>query len=306
MTDPAFWTPAAARPQLWRTALGIFLVALIWIGTAYGLILLAARVSGLSPQMVMDTTRWAGTALFFLTFIGLHLGLAIVLPLLHRRGYTSLFGPRGRLNHRHLRNGAAVMLAVAGGLYALMAVEHLVLPEGVSPAVTRLRPAGSWLISLAPALALIFIQVAAEEVLFRGYLLQQLRARAASPLVWALAPALVFGVLHFNPATYGYVNASAYVFNAATVGTLTAFVTLRTGNLGATIGLHFGNNASIALFGIEGELSGFALYGIAMDPASGYATYSILTQTFAVVAVFALWWRWMARHRPIANPPHAA
>ncbi len=307
MTDPAFWTPAVARPQLWRTALGILVIVLIWIGSAFGLILLGARMSGLPPELAMDTSRPAGTALFLLTFIGPHLGLAIALPLLHKRRYSSLFGPRARLNRRHLRNGTVVMLALAGGLYALMPLEQMVLPEGVSPGLKRLQPVSTWLIGLVPALALVFVQITAEETLFRGYLLQQLRARTASPIVWAVAPALVFGLLHFDPATFGLVNASAYVLNAATLGALAAFVTLRTGNLGAAIGLHFGNNTlAMLLFGLDGQLSGFALYGIAMDPASGYATYSILTQTFAAVAAFALWWRWMARHRPIANPPHAA
>ena len=170
----------------------------------------------------------------------------------------------------------------------------------------RLRPTGEWLIGLLPALALILMQVAAEEVAFRGYLLQQLRARFRSPLVWAVLPALVFGALHFDPATYGLVNALAYVANATAMGTLAAFVTIRTGNLGAAIGLHFGNNASMVLFGLEGELSGFSLYGVAMDPASGYATYSILAQTVAALLLFAAWWRWMNRHRPIANPPRPA
>ena len=306
MTDPGFWTPAADRQQLWRTALGSALTVAIWIAAGLGLVWLAGRISGLPPTMVMDTTRWVGAAMFFLTFLGLHLGLAIVLPLLHRRGYPSLFGPDHRLNRSHFRYGFLAMLALAAGLNALMAVEHLVLPAGVSPEVARLRPTGEWLIGLIPALALILMQVAAEEVAFRGYLLQQLRARFRSPLVWAVLPALVFGALHFDPATYGLVNALAYVANATAMGTLAAFVTIRTGNLGAAIGLHFGNNASMVLFGLEGELSGFSLYGVAMDPASGYATYSILAQTVAALLLFAAWWRWMNRHRPIANPPRPA
>lgn len=306
MTDPAFWTPAATRAQIWRTALGSVLTVVIWLASGLGLVWLAGRISGLPAGMVMDTTRWVGAAMFFLTFAGLHIGLAVTLPLLHRRRYTSLFGPDLRLNRTHFLYGLAAMLALAAALYALMVVEHFVLPEGVPPEVARLRPVGEWLVGLAPALALILLQVSAEEVAFRGYLLQQLRARFRSPLVWAVLPALVFGALHFDPRTYGLVNAIAYVVNAATMGTLAAFVTMRTGNLGAAIGLHFGNNAAITLFGLEGELSGFSLYGVAMDPASGYATYSIVAQTLAAVALFVAWWGWMNRHRPIANPPHPA
>ncbi len=306
MTDPAFWTPAADRPQLWRTALGTVLTGAIWTAGALALVWLGGRVSGLPSTMVIDTTRWTGAAMFFLTFIGLHLGLAVTLPLLHQRGYASLFGPSRRLDRAHLRNGALVMLGTAAALYALLGVEQLVLPEGVAPEITRLQHPGDWIIGLAPALFLIFIQVSAEEAVFRGYLLQQLRARSRSPLVWAVLPALIFGALHFDPGRFGLVNASAYVINAATMGTLAAFVTMRTGNLGAAIGLHFGNNAALTLFGLEGQLSGFSLYGVAMDPASGYATYSIVTQTVVVAVIFVVWWRWMNRHRPIANPPRPA
>jgi len=306
MTDPAFWTPAAARAQIWRTALGIVLTVVIWMATGLGLVWLAGRVSHLPPGMVMDTTRWVGAAMFFLTFAGLHLGLAVTLLLLHRRRYASLFGPAHRLDRGHFLYGLLAMLALAAALYALMPVERLVLPESVPPEITRLRPFGEWLVGLAPALALILLQVSAEEAAFRGYLLQQLRARFRSPLVWAVLPALVFGALHFDARTYGLVNATAYVVNAATLGTLAAFVTMRTGNLGAAIGLHFGNNAMLTLFGVEGELSGFSLYGMAMDPASGYATYSMVTQTVAAVVLFIAWWRWMNRHRPIANPPRPA
>lgn len=301
MTDPAFWQPAEARPQLWRTALGVVVTALVWIASGFGLVWLAAKVSDMPPAMVMDATSWSGSAMFFLTFLGLHFGLAIALRLLHRRGYTSLFGPRHTLNRSHLINGALVMLAMAAGLYAFMGVENLVLPEGVPPPIHRLRPTGDWLFGLVPALALIFLQVSAEEVAFRGYLLQQLRARFRSPLIWAIAPALVFGALHFDPRTYGLVNATAYVANATIMGTLAAFVTLRTGNLAAAIGLHFGNNASLVLVGLDGQLSGFSLFSVEMDPASGYATYSIVAQTLVAAAIFAFWWRWMNRHRPIAN-----
>ena len=302
MTNPTFWTPAADRPQLWRTALGSAITVLVWVAVAFGLIWLGGWVSGLPGELVMDTTRWTGAAMFFLTFLGLHLGLAVALPLLHRRGYASLFGPDRRLDLVHFRNGILVVLAMSAGLHALLAVEHLVLPADVPPEVERLRPTDDWLIGLVPALALVLLQVSAEEVAFRGYLLQQLRARFRSPLIWAVLPALVFGALHFDPVTYGLLNATAYVVNAATMGTLAAFVTMRTGNLGAAIGLHFANNAGITVFGLEAQLSGFSLYGVAMDPASGYALYSMVAQTLAAVAIFAAWWRWMNRHRPIANP----
>ena len=63
---------------------------------------------------------------------------------------------------------------------------------------------------------------------------------------------------------------------------------------------------AVVIFGMETQLSGFSLFGVAMDPTSGYATYSLVIQTLVALAVFALWWRWMNRHRPIANRDAAA
>lgn len=301
MTEPPFWQPAQARAQIWRTLLGFAMIMALWFATTFATLAGAARILGRTVHSVASGADFAGAALFFLSFIGFHIGLALVLPLLHRRGYFALFGPARRMNLRHFLAGFAVTGGVALVLYALMGLEHLVLPEGVPPGVEQARPLGTWLAGLAPALGLIFLQTFAEEAVFRGYLLQQLRARFRSVLIWGVAPALVFGLLHFDPGTYGYGNAAAYVLNATVMGTLAALVTLRTGTLGAAAGLHFGNNAALVLVGIRGNFEGFSLFTVEMDLSGPYTTYSILNQTAAMVVVFGLWWRWMARHRPIAK-----
>ncbi|WP_281842820.1 CPBP family intramembrane glutamic endopeptidase [Sinisalibacter aestuarii] len=306
MTHPPFWQPALARNQIWRSALGTVLIFAVWVAASFGAITGGAALIGRPVWEVARGNDPASAAAFFASFIGFHIALAIVLPLLHRRRYRSLFGPEGRLNPAHLWRGAAVTLGIATVLYALIAVEHAVLPAGVSPPLELNLPPATWALILLPALALIFLQVLAEEAVFRGYLLQQLRARFRSPLIWAVAPSLLFGLLHFDATTYGTINAAAYVLNATLMGTFAAFVTLRTGNLAAAIGLHFGNNAALAAIGLKGNLAGFSLFVVEMELRSGYATYSILTQTAAMAVIFALWWRWMARHRPIANSGDAA
>ncbi|SMH40927.1 hypothetical protein SAMN05661107_1168 [Maritimibacter sp. HL-12] len=301
MTQPAFWELAKPRTQLWRTLLGFVLTMAIWLGVSFAMVLIGAQLLGLPTAIVAQGNTWASAAVFFASFIGFHVGLALVLPALHRRGFSSLFGADRRLNLRHVGLGAAVMLGLAAGLYGLMAVEHLVLPQDAAPGLRQAAPMLPWLAGLLPALALIFVQVFAEEALFRGYLLQQLRARFRSALVWGVAPSLVFGLLHFQPGVYGMANALAYVFNATVMGTLAAFITLRTGNLGAAVGLHFGNNAALTGIGISGSLEGFSLFLAEIPPTSGYMTYSILTQTAVTTLIFLAWWRWMNRHRPIAN-----
>ena len=296
-----FWQPAQARKQLWRTLLGVIVIVAVFLATSAAILFGADRILGLMPMDLAVPTTPRATAVFFTTLLGIHLGLVLVLAVLHRRAYTTLFGPSRRLAPAHVGRGFAVAVAIGVALYALLGLEHLVLPEGISPPVAQNLATATWAAWLVPAIALIFIQILAEEALFRGYLLQQLRARFRSPLIWAVLPSALFGLLHFDGVTYGTLNALAYVLNATVMGALAAFVTSRTGNLGAAVGLHFGNNVLLVLMGLDGNLDGFSLFAVQLDLKSGYTAYSILTQTAAFTLAFILWWHWMNRHRPIAN-----
>lgn len=301
---PPFWQPALRRREIWRTLIGVVIVLAVEIAFLFWLASAANPVT----RSVAQTLAAAGipyqaiaTATSFAGFLGLHLGLIFVAHILHARRYGSLFGPDARLLGRHFGRGVAVALAVGVTLLPLTLLEALVLPAGTVPPILPNLALGPWLLFLVPGLLLIFFQILAEEALFRGYLLQQLRARFRSPVAWALVPSLVFGALHFAPGTYGWVNAGAYAANAAVMALMGVFLTLRTGNLGAAAGVHFGNNATMVVLGMAGPLDGFSLLTIAMDPKSGYTLYTLAVQTLAMVAVFWLWWRWMDRHRPIAN-----
>lgn len=289
MPAAPFWQPAEAHPQLWRTILGFVLVMAIWFAVTYGVLALGSALTGRTVGRLSRGADFTSAAVLFLTFLGFHIGLALVLPLLHRRSYTSLFGPQKRLTLRHLATGTAVTLSIALALAAFMRVEPLFLPAAILPEIARAQPLLPWLTILPAALVLIFLQSLGEELVFRGYLLQQLHARFRSPMIWAVLPALGFGLLHYDATTYGPVNAALYVLNAAVSGTFAAFVTARTGNLAAAAGLHFGNNASMTILGIKGNFEGFALFTVQMDPTGPYTSWSILTQTAALSLAFVVW-----------------
>jgi membrane protease YdiL (CAAX protease family) len=118
---------------------------------------------------------------------------------------------------------------------------------------------------LAPAgLLAVFVQVTTEEVLFRGYLMQQLAARFAHPAVWMILPSAVFGALHHDPSLG---LASIWVIGSAMLfGIAACDLTARSGSLGPAIALHFVNNASaFLLISAQDALSGLALYRLAVD-----------------------------------------
>lgn len=296
-----FWSPAVERPGLWRTLLGLIIIAASFFGATFGIILLGERLLGIEPFAIVNSNSPMAMTVMFLTFLGAYVGLGIALPLLHRRSPVTLFGPDRRLNMRHFWFGVAVTGAIAVLLYVFQLAELLVIPEEERATISSLRPLSEWALWLLPALVLILIQSLGEELVFRGYLLQQLRARFANVLVWAVLPSLLFGLLHFDAGTYGLVNGAMYVMSTTVSGTIACLVTLRTGNLGAAAGLHFGNNASLVFLGTQGNMDGFSLFGVEMAPMSGYVTYSMALQTVIIIAAYLFWRRWMNKLQPIAN-----
>ena len=290
MTQPAFWQPALGRPQLWRTLLGLVLTGAVFALVGMGLVIGAVLVLGMSRQELAEAATPLSALMIFLPFLGFHIGLALVLPLLHKRNYLSLFGPSLRLNLRHFRYGmgAIGLLAVAG--FVVTGLEQLLWPG--APEIVQVRPLGGWLLWLPIVIPVVFIQSLAEELVFRGYLLGQLRARFRSLWVCAVLPSALFGVLHFAPGTWG-LNAYMYVLNTTLVGVIACLVTLRTGNLGAAAGLHFANNLLALGLGVKGELEGLTLFALVVTPDSGYMTWSFAVVTVLSIAIFLAWWRWM-------------
>jgi membrane protease YdiL (CAAX protease family) len=262
----AFVAPACARPALWRLLLGLLLSALLWTGAALGL-LRAGQALGLGAAGVL--------LLYLASFAGLGLGTALAARLLHQRAPATLIGPGG-FRVRALLGGAAAVAAL--GLVTTAATFALAPP-------LRQTGLGDWARLLPLALALVLVQSAAEELLFRGYLMQGLAARFRSPLMWAFLPALAFGLLHWDAATYG-ADAWLAVAAATAIGLAFADVTAVTGNLSAAIGLHFANNVlALLLVAVPGETAALALFVSPVD-----AAHPMRAWLLADIALTALVW----------------
>ena len=119
---------------------------------------------------------------------------------------------------------------------------------------------GIWLVWMLPALPLLLIQVSSEELIFRGYFLQELAVRFKSRWVWIIVPSIFFGFLHHDPIRMGS-NALLIVIVTIFFSIVATDVTVRTGNLGAAIGLHFMNNLqSMMLLSLDGTPNGLSFY----------------------------------------------
>lgn len=250
----AFVAPARARPELWRLFLGLVLVAVVFVAWFIAIVAAIYLVSGEGggQQWVarLTTADTPTSVLLVLAAIpGLGLGAMLAVRLLHGRKPGSLFGRRRRV---------ILHFAIAGTVCLAILAASLLIPTGYTPMpgldITL------WLTFLPLALTAIMAQAGAEEILFRGYLQQQLAARFTSPLIWILVPSVLFGAAHFDPGAPPVV-AWLVVAAALLFGLCASDLTARTGSIGAAWGFHFANNVvAVLLIALNGNLSGLALY----------------------------------------------
>ena len=246
----AFIAPAWDNSAAWRIA-----VALLAFEIAFELtpdIILNFLPAAIGDAMYGGLSTPFGTTLEFLSF-GITLIIFVgAVRLVNKRGLASLLGP-GDVRGNYLRAGlwvAAVLLAIE------------IAPPFVDwGEIVDIRPLGPWLLWLGPALVAITIQSATEEIVYGGYLQQQLAVMTKRRIIWMGVPSVLFGAAHYFNG-YGPSEGLLWAIWATFLGLACADLTARSGNLGAAIGLHAANNMFAA-----------TLYAIEDWPSSGLARY---------------------------------
>lgn len=281
----AFVAPARRRTGFWRPVLGAGIVAAVWLAAA---VVLTVAEPWLGPRGFMLGFLWS--------FLGMVLGLRLALRLLHGRGLASLVGPGG-LRPRAFAAGVAVL-----AVFVLVTAA----PGLIAAPPERSQTLGTWLPWALPALAGLLVQTGAEELAFRGYLMQELAARVRARAVWLGVPALLFGALHWNPAEFGP-NAGLVVATATLSGLVLGDVTARTGNLSAAMGLHFANNAvAVLVLAPPTPLGALALWTVTLDPAATEGMrVALLANMVATAVAWALWRAIRARRQRRGRSLHS-
>ena len=281
------------RSQIWRICLGLFLIAIIYASSSFGWFIALDRMAQIRLEGLGSTPADLAALLFSFFFIWL--GIALVCRRLHRHPLHALYGPTYKINWQHFLIGAGLAFATAIISETSISVISWYFFDSSSQANPNIN-AKLWLRWVIPISALIFVQIGAEEMLFRGYLLQHIRARGGR-FWWSIfLPSFLFGMLHFDFPIFG-VNAFFYMLHTSVAGIILCLVTLKTGNLGAALGLHLGVNALMLIFGLEGHLDGISLFVIQLDPKGAQATLSFLIFTLFEGLAFLIWLRWINQKR---------
>lgn len=252
----AYVEPARRYPAIWRllvgfaTGLAIYFGSTILIFTLLGFFLSAIQVTDLTLNMESGSEPFTMFVLLF-SFFGMVFG-ALGAALWHKRGLRSLTGPFRAFGKFFLDTLiiAVPVFVISGVLVGLFADSEL----------TSQMPLSTWAFYVLLALPLLFVQVFAEELIFRGYLTQQLAARFSSFAVWGILPSAIFGLAHYS-AEFDPIVAGLFIFATGYFAFVATDLTRLTGNLGAATAFHFTNNFfALFLVAIPGQLSGLALY----------------------------------------------
>lgn len=251
----AFIAPARHYPEIWRILVGftvaitVYLLPILLIFTGIGLLFPGLVYEVRTALQAADTP--GSMFVLLATFLFMGLG-AVAAAGIHRRGLASLIGPF----RPACRQFSRTILGVAGIFLASGVVVSLFMSDDPIPSL----PLTTWLGYLPLALPLLLVQTGAEELLFRGYLMQALAARFKSAIVWMGIPTILFGLAHYNAALDPKLTV-LLICATGLFGLVAADLTRITGNLGAAIGFHFTNNFfALFLISIEGEMSGLSLY----------------------------------------------
>ncbi len=284
---------AKPRDQVWRLIVGIVVIVAVWtapaIGIAIYLLFYAGPGAGTALTQMLSSGSPELTLALFVIPLSNYPAIWVILRLLHGRSIASLLGSDNRLHWRSFRKAALITASLAGAGF-LLSIQ--------SGSATANLPFGRWIILLPITLTLVFLQIASEELIFRGYFMQQLGARFVSRWVWWVLPAFLFSLPHFDPNTFQS-NAPFVVVATFLIGLFAGDVTARTGNLAAAMGLHFANNFfAVLVMGLPGPASGLTLYIANVDlndiPA---VRIGLIVQILSIAVIYAIYLAIVTRRR---------
>jgi uncharacterized protein len=174
-------------------------------------------------------------------------------------------------------------LLVTGLALSCLVVAPLIFAAraGGRPPVLGVAPTLAGRMVYAAAAVLLIPSAAAEELMFRGWLMHQLAAFTRRPTALILVTAAAFSAAHFDFAPDAFLS-------RAVMGAGFAYMALRTGGLELPIGAHAANNILFILF-IQPFGSEAAGGGLFMGDVGLAAGYVAVTEAIVRIDTLRKW-----------------
>lgn len=262
----------------WRYVISLPAIVFIWlmVGSIPVVLLMAYVSMDGDPGTGFSGTGFTGVPVvpeFVITmssFIPFLVATLLAVRLIHARALKTLITAAPKIRWRRMLASAGVWMVIAA---LLSTVEAILYP-------------GRYVLTFQPVTLLIFaifalifvpIQTSAEELFFRGYLLQWMGLRLKNK--WLLA--LLNGVLFFLPhaANPEMANGSILIgLGYFAMGFFLALITLQDNGMELALGMHAANNLFASLF---------ANYEVTSLPSPSLFTVQILDPVYSLVSLIA-------------------
>jgi membrane protease YdiL (CAAX protease family) len=261
----------SGKNGLWRYVLGVILIVFSWLA-----------ITTIAGFAVLDSGTVTQAAIALLSFLPMLVMPLVVTRLLHGRPAGTLIGPAQRLNWGRIGRGMLVWVGLT-----VAAVIAEILWKGLSSYRLNIDNFLSNLPIIFVYVLLIPIQATAEEVFFRGYLLQATGRLTRNWVVLSLVNGALFTLPHLSNPEVETAGAVLAGLNWLASGIFFTAITLRSGSLDYAIGAHVINNVlGATLIGYPGGALGEIALVMTkeLDAAFGLVTFVVA----AVIAYVVL------------------
>jgi uncharacterized protein len=267
------------KNEWWRYVLGIFLSLFFWviIGGIVSIMVAFFFTRGVKIEPVMTLISSRSIEAFVVNnimFIFWLVGTVLALRGIHGRSAWGLVGADHRINWRRLSYGFVVWFMIS------------MIPSFVflwmSPGEYKFDfDVNKWPIAFLLVMILTPIQTSAEEIFFRGYLLQGMGLITRQPLVLIFINGLLFMLPHLgNPeVANGFFWVASQYF---AIGVFLAFITLQDNRLELALGVHAANNITHIFFTTTDSALGTPALWTAKPIPAGFMDIAIVLISISI------------------------
>jgi uncharacterized protein len=267
------------RNHWWHYVLGIFLSLFFWmiIGGIAAVIMAFFFTRGIKIESVMTLISSRSTKAFVVNgipFIFWFWGTVLAVQGIHNRSAWGLVSADQRINWRRLSYGFAVWFVI------------LMIPSFISlwmnPGEYKFDfNVNKWPLAFLLVMILTPIQTSAEEIFFRGYLLQGMGLITRQPLVLIFSNGVLFMLPHLgNPEVANGVFWVALEYFS--IGVFLAFITLQDNRLELALGVHAANNITHIFFTTSDSALGTPALWTAQPSPAGFIDIAIVLISISI------------------------
>ncbi len=244
--DAAIW----GNSSVWRYIIGILSILFIWLaigGIATAVLLIIFSIfQGLNladvTQLISDPSHLGYIPYFLVLNVGFaffYSGIWLTVRLLHSRPLRSVVTAANSINWQRIGIGFMIWasLLLVGTLF-----EYFIWPE----TFTLTFNLQVFIPFALLALLLTPIQTTAEELFFRGYLVQAGSLISRNWVFLSIFSGILFALPHFsNPEVAS--NTFVVLLSFFVLGAFLAWISLKDGSIELAIGVHAANNLMAGL-----------------------------------------------------------